>query len=779
MRALASLPLLVLLLLSSCRGEKEREREEEEEEREREERERARATPGDKLAWPAFDEASLIAAVATRGFQLGVPDPVAIAPDGAVLFRRDRPRDPRAELLLLDPTGKVTVLASAPALAGAGEARGIEGVELDAAGARVLVPLGDRMFLIERAGGAPREVATGAGALDPQLAPDGARVAFARDGDLWAMAPGDPKPARLTQHPPGIEYGVPEVVARDFGRTRGYWWSPDGQSIAFQRTDARGVEAIAIPDPRHPERPPAVLRYPRAGKPNAIVDLGVVSARGGAPKWITWDTARYPYLARVVWPAKGPLTLVVLNRPQTELAVLAADPATGATRTLLEEQEATWIDVAPDGLAWLPDGSAFLWLTEAQGAWSLELHAPAGAHLRQIAPAAFGPRRIVGVSPDGKEVIVEAAADAREQHVWRVPLEGGAPVALTTGGGVHRAIAGHGVVVVRSAARAGGTSVAALRADGRRFELPSVAERPARVPTTELVDVTMDTHAEHAAITRPSSFDAKVRYPVLLVADTGPRTKMVLDAKDTYVLDQWYADHGFVVVRVDGRGTPDRDRPWSRIVSKDLLTIPMNDQMGALRSFGARFPQLAVERTGVMGDGFGGYFAAMAVLLHPEVFAAAAAGSPITDWELFDTAFTERYLRLPAVNAEGYRRNSALAYAERLSRPLLIYQELTDERVHAVHTFALIEALAAGGKYARVVAVPPSADLVRSIGLVKMRLEYFRSSLGPPERPKVMPKPISDFERLEEERERAREQAGGKSERERERERGKGKYKRR
>jgi dipeptidyl-peptidase-4 len=734
------------------------------------------AAPADeKLAWPAIDEPSLVASAATEGFKLGAPVPLAVTPDGAVLFQRSKPRDPSADLYQLDPVGKISVLATAVALLGtapvaeterARAARGIATIDVSTDGTRVLVPLAGRLFVIERATGASRELTAGAH-RDPQLSPDGKRVAFVRDGDLWVVPisePGGPNasPTRLTQHPPDREYATPEVVAREFGRRYGYWWSPDSQSIVFQRTDARAVDTLYLGDPRHPEQPPQAVKYPRSGKTNATVDLGIVSVRGGAPRWVTWDLARYPYLARAIWPVKGPLTLIVVGRTQTVLAVLAVDPETGSTRPLVTEADPAWINVAQDPLTWLPDGSGFLWMTEKDGVWVLEHYAANGTLVRKVLTPDVGLRRVVGLSPDGHEAIVEAANDPREQHVWRVPLAGGAPIAITPSaeGGVHHARGGHGVLVITSAHRAGGRVTAAVRAEGSRIELPSVAERPPFAPTTKLESAIFDGHAQHAAITRPRAFDAKVQYPVLLRLGAEPGSTVVLDAMDTYWMDQWYADAGFIVVRSDGRGTPHRDREYERAIAGDVLTLPMNDQIGMIRRLAPRNPEIDRGRVGMIGSAFGGYLATLGALIHPDVFAAAVAVSPITDWELLDTAYSERYMKTAATNPDGYRRTNASTYAEQLKRPLLIVSDVTDDRIHFAHTLKLVEALSAAGKHVAVATLPATPAPTRELASVKLQLEFLREHLGPPVRPGVMPAARSYKQEEKERRERAREHSG-------------------
>ena len=276
----------------------------------------------------------------------------------------------------------------------------------------------------------------------------------------------------------------------------------------------------------------------------------------------------------------------------------------------------------------------------------------------------------------------------------------------------------------------------------------SMFYRSGTPPTTKLETVTIEDHTQFTAVTRPRAFDAKVRYPVLLVADAGPTAKVVVDTLDAYRLDQWYADAGFIVVRTDGRGTPDRGRDWQRAVASDLITIPMNDQMGALKQLGMRYPELDLARVGVIG----GYFAVMSVLLHPDVFAAAAATSPVTDWELVDATFAERYMKTPATNPEGYRRVSALTYASQLARPLLIIDDPTDARVPFANTAALLEALYAGAKHAEVAFEGEHDPIAHD----KLQLEFFRTHLGPPVRPAVMPVARTEEDEEREEREHNR-----------------------
>jgi dipeptidyl-peptidase-4 len=701
-----------------------------------------------KTTWPALDARLLADAAETFNFRLGLPVPLAITPDGAVLFRRTPPRSFAADLYELDTkTGAIKTLFTATGgdehLSDAEKARrertrtatrGVVDIDVSRDGRIVMIPLGGTLYLLDRQSGAKQAIDPGGEAYDPHLSPDGTHIAFVRDGDLWVLGTTG-TPRQLTKHPEGFEYGVADFAAmEELDRRRGFWWSPDSKQLLFQRSDNRGVDTIYVADARHPEKPPVPFKYPRAGRPNAILDLGVISAAGGEPRWITWDNAKYPYLARCTWPEKGPPTIVVLSREQTDLAAFALDGL--ALRPLVTEHDDAWINVPRPGSAfyaagaplWIDDKGAFLWTTERTGEWTLELHD--GASIKQLPIP--GLRTLLGL--DGNAAIVEASTDPTRQQIWRVPLDGSPPARVDTEDGVSTAEVDHGVEILATSLTTGGRSFTVVRGDAR-FPLPSVAEQPALVPTTKLETVQIAGRTHHTAITWPRTFDRSKKYPVLLKVYAGPHAKMVEAARDAYVMDQWYADAGFIVVRSDGRGTPDRGRAWERAILEDLITIPLQDQVDALQAMGRAHPEMDMTRVGVSGWSFGGYFSAMAVLLRPDVFAAAVAGAPVTDWQLYDTAYTERYMREPEHNPAGYERTSALTHAAKLSRPLLVIHGITDDNVHFAHTLALVESLYVAGKFANVITLSAThmvPDPKLSLAREQVQIDFFRQHLGPP-----------------------------------------------
>lgn len=697
-------------------------------------------------SWPALDANLLADAAATYNFRLGLPAPLAITADGAVLFRRTPPRSFAADLYELDTkTGAVKTLFAADAgdehLSDAEKARrertrtatrGVVDIDVSRDGRIVMVPLGGTLYLVDRSSGARRAVDPGGEAYDPHLSPDGAQIAFVRDGDLWVIGTTGTA-RRLTKHPEGFEYGVADFAAmEELDRRRGFWWSADSKQLLFQRSDNRPVDTIYVADARHPEKAPVPFKYPKAGRPNAVVDLGLIEAAGGDPRWITWDTTKYPYLARCTWPEHGPPTIVLLSREQQDLAAFSLEGP--ALRPLLTEHDDAWVNVPrpESGLyaAGTPlwTGDSFLWTTERTGDWTLELRTGSAAKTLAIP----GLRTLLGV--DGGAAYVTAQTDPTLQDVWRVPLDGSPPVRITDGDGLYTADVDHGVVVVGGALANGGRAAYVMR-DGKKWPLPSVAEQPKLVPTTVFETVQLAGRTHHVAITRPRHFDPSKKYPVLLKVYGGPHAKMVEQARDGFVMDQWYADAGFIVVRSDNRGTPDRGRDWERAILKDLITIPMQDQVDALQAMGKAHPEMDMARVGVFGWSFGGYFSTMAVLLRPDVFACAVAGAPVIDWQLYDTAYTERYMREPEHNKAGYESTSALTHAKNLARPLLLIHGITDDNVHFANALALIEALYVEGKFIDVITlsathmVPdPKLNLARE----QVQIDFFRSHLGPP-----------------------------------------------
>ncbi|HEX9102305.1 MAG TPA: DPP IV N-terminal domain-containing protein, partial [Polyangia bacterium] len=639
------------------------------------------------VAAPAFAEDQFLRELAvTRSYNLGRPAHAEPTADGStVLFLRTEPRSPVGSLYAFDvATGQTRELITpAQILKGADEklsqaekaqrerqrisTRGFTGFQLSDDGKLVLVTLSGKLYVLRRADNDVTELKTGAlPPLNPTWSPDATKIAYVHGRDLYVYDLKQRREARLTRSSdPALSNGLAEFVAQEeMGRVRGFWWSPDGTKLAYEEADNRGVEQLAVPDVAHPEQLPEPTYYPRPGKANAKVRLGVIAVGGGATTWVNWDHDQFPYLARVVWRDRAPLTLVVQTRDEKGLQLLAADKA-GRARVLVDEHDDAWIDLDPDVPEWLPDGSAFLWSTQAAGWPTLQLRAADGHLVRALSTDQESYRALAHVDAARRVAWFVGAPTAPEEQVYRVALDGGAPERVTKEHGVHVAdFARKGDrvwvenVVTPTALRRALVHVADDKGGDRVVgELPSVAATPPFV-SNELVERVGEL-GFWTALVRPRSFDPKRKYPVVVDVYAGPGHQQVTATPK--LLRQWMADHGVIVVAIDGRGTPGRGHDWERFIAGDFSRT-IDDQAAALQALAAKHPELDLSRVGITGWSFGGYESALAVLKRGDVFHVAVAGAPVVDWHDYDTHYTERYLGVLPEHKAAYDASSLLSY---------------------------------------------------------------------------------------------------------------------
>jgi dipeptidyl-peptidase-4 len=698
----------------------------------------------------------------TRGFMLGRPVKPVPTPDGkAVLFLRSEPRVAKLRLYEFDVaagktrellTPEMVVKGAHESLSPEEKARrermrvsvgGFTSFQLSPDGNLVLLSLSGKLYVFRRDTGAIRELNTGDGTiLDPKFSPDGESVSYVGDHDLYVLNLTTQKAHAVTTGGTAqVTHGLAEFVAQEeMDRYTGYWWSPDAKALAYEEADAHGVETWYVADPSQPGQAPLTSFYPRPGKANVKVRLGVVPVKGGKTTWIDWDHKRFPYLAMVRWPKGGPLLVGVQTRDQTELALLKADPATGKTSPLVKEQDPAWVNLHQDVPRWLSDGSGFLWTTERDGGPQLELRAPNGRLRRVLVPASAGYIGLDSVDEERKEVFYYASTDPTQAHMFRLACDREEdPVPLTKQPGLYTATFAkdHSVYVLSARLPQAMPKSTVHRRDGMMVgELPSVAEDPPFAPHVEVLKVGLG-EGFYAAVVRPRSVEAGKRYPVLVDVYGGPHHLQVVASMNRWLLDQWYADQGFVVVSVDGRGTPGRGRAWERAIGHKFGSVPLEDQVAGLQALGKRFPELDLRRVGIDGWSFGGYLSALAVLRRPDIFKAAVAGAPVVDWHDYDTHYTERYLGMPPKDQAAYEEGSLLTYAEQLRRPLLILHGTADDNVYFRHSLRLARALFRAGKEFEILPLPGLTHMVPD-PVVMERLhariaEFFRKHLASPD----------------------------------------------
>ncbi len=672
----------------------------------------------------------------TRGFMLGRPVSAKPTSDGkSVLFLRAEPRVPKLQLYEFDVASKQTRLLLSPEqlLKGAEEnlspeekARrermrvsvgGFTSYQLSKDSARILLSLSGKLYIFERTTSSVQELKVPAGTmLDPQFSPDGQSVSYVRDNDLYVIDLKSNQERRLTSGgTERLSHGLAEFVAQEeMNRFHGYWWSPDSKQIVFQETDASEVETWFVADPIKPEQTPLTSFYPRPGKKNVKVRVAIIPATGGDPKWLPWDNEAYPYLAKVTWDEGAPLCFTVQNREQTELAVLQVDPATGKNKPLVIERDKTWVNLDQTVPRWTPDGSSFLWTTEAPGAWQLELRNKEGALQRVLVPANAMFRGLIDVNFHTRKIVYNASTNPTELHLHSISLDGGHSQNLTHGHGLFAAAySTNSALSVRTASLADKMPVTTVHdAQGNLIaELPSVAENPPFTPRAEILQLP-DAKGMYAEVLRPANFKPGQKYPTIVYVYGGPHSIVVNASMAGNLLHQWLADQGFLVVSIDNRGTPGRGRDWERVIHKEFGSLPLKDQVEGLQALAKRIPEIDLARVGITGWSFGGYMSALAALRRPDIYKAAVAGAPVVDWLDYDTHYTERYLGLPNTSPDSYKEASLLTYAQKLDSKLLLLHGTADDNVYFRHTLKLVDALFRNGQSVEVLPLSSLTHMV-------------------------------------------------------------------
>jgi dipeptidyl-peptidase-4 len=683
----------------------------------------------------------------TRGFSCGAPRLFTIAPDGArvVFVRSTSGTDTVGRLWVLDAaTGQETLVADPAALhEGAEElsreeqarrermreqASGVVGYATDKDATRAVFALSGGLYAASLTSAEPVHALEVAGpVIDPRLSPDGRHVAYHAHGALRLVEADGTGDRALVE--PSHEHETCGLVdfaaAEELERSRGFWWSPASDALLVERFDVSLVQEWWIADPVHPGTRPYAHRYPSAGTPNAVVSLDLVRLDGSSLP-VEWDAEALPYLVDVHWGEAGDPLVVLASREQKRFVVLAVDPATAQTRVVAEWTDPQWVDVFPGSVRWSPDGQ-LLTLRADRGTDTYRLHLGDG----WLSPAGLQLRGVAGADDDG--VLALAAPHPMQSALVRIRWDGSVSTLAGDGGYATGLSAGGTSVVVER--RLGSTAVSyEVRSSPDAHAVESFAETPVVEPRVEVIEAGPD--AILTAVLWPTGHEPGTRrLPVVLSPYGGPHHQEVLAAGGLYGEDQWLADQGFCVVVADGRGTPGRGPSWDRRIKHDLATGVLDDQVTALQAVAERWPDdVDTDRVAIRGWSFGGYLAALAVLARPDVFHAAVAGAPVTEWRLYDTAYTERYLGIPTDDAAPYDACSLIPFAPQLRRPLLIIHGLTDDNVVVAHTLALSGALTVHGRPHQVLPLSgvthmtPQEEVAENKLLLE--LDFIRRSLG-------------------------------------------------
>jgi dipeptidyl-peptidase-4 len=543
-----------------------------------------------------------------------------------------------------------------------------------------------------------------------KFSPDGRRVGFVRDNNIFVtdLATGA-ETAVTSDGGDNVINGASDwVYEEELDLRDAFRWSPDGQRIAFWRFDQTAIRPFYLlnQDSLYPSLVP--VRYPKAGTPNSDVKIGVADVATGRTAWVDLGADKDTYVAAMDF-ADSPteVWLTRLNRHQNRLDLLLADATSGASRVIMTDTDSAWVDANQP--RWIDGGKQFLFVSERDGYDQVYLFDRRGSLVRRLTPGGWDVRDLYGVDEKERVVYLSGAIDGPlGRQLLRVGLDGKGLARISTEPGTHGAefaptfklyvdtYSQAGVPPEQTLRRADGKLVRTIADNAKLREKVSALglNRP------EFITVrTPDGVELNAWIIKPKGFDQARRYPLLMNVYGGPGSQTVIDSWGgaNYLWHQMLAQDGYLVASVDNRGTGGRGARFMKMTYLHLGRYESADQIAAARWFGAQ-SFVDADRIGIWGWSYGGYMTSLSMFRGAGVFKAGLAVSPVTDWRLYDTIYTERYMRTPQENAAGYEASAPLTYADSLKGSFLLVHGTGDDNVHFQNSVRLVERLEAANK---------------------------------------------------------------------------------
>jgi len=544
--------------------------------------------------------------------------------------------------------------------------------------------LGGSVVLIDLISGVATMPPIESGVFDVRLSPDGNTISYLRGTSLCVASLTGGERVIASDSNEAVSWGNAEfIAAEEMGRFRGYWWSPDSQSIAACRVNVSSINVWHIADPAHPELPATEHRYPAAGTPNASVSLHIISVATSTaiPAELSGN---WEYLNTVSWNSAG-LIAQTQTRDQKQIDIHSIDASTGNATIVFTDTDEAWVELVPGVPALQLDGT-LVTCADRNGSRRLLVDGVA------VTPTTMQVRSVVST----RDSIVFMANDISSP--WEIDAW------AYNSGALEQITQSNGTVSITGSLSCYVSRISTLDTERAQFtvhtatathDIASLAETSLVQPNVRIMSV--GPRGIPVAILLPRD-GLSTKLPVLFDPYGGPHAQRVVASRAAYNSSQWFADQGFVVVIVDNTGTPGKGSAWERGVLNDLAQPVLDDQVEILRDLNDLEPRADTSRVGIRGWSFGGYLAALAVLRRGDLFHAGVAGAPVTDWRLYDTHYTERYLGNPSIDASAYEATSLFNDAEHLRQPLLLIHGLADDNVVAAHTLQLSSALLAAGK---------------------------------------------------------------------------------
>ena len=585
-----------------------------------------------------------------------------------------------------------------------------------------ILPIGGDLYLLRGDSPLQRLTETPTPEIDPKPSPDGTKVAFVRNNELFVMDLATRVETQLSRGATeGLTHGLAEFMAQEeMDRSTGFWWSLDGSKIAYQETDERAIPAYSIVHQGGVDPSVETHRYPFPGSSNAKVKLGVVATRGGETTWLDLPNTGSGdfYLARVDWENPSNLLVQILARDQKTLTLARVSLDRGASKVLVEEKSKTWVNLHNDLRAVEGTGEVVC-SSERSGFRHLLLLDREGRVVRELTSGDWPVDGVDHLDPKRREVwFSTGAARPLERQVFRVSLDGGPIVPVSKEPGTHRGtVSGDGdhYVDVFSSRTVPPTTRLMAR-DGQVIaELDASARTDPRVETFRLSPPEFASFRNRdgvemfGAFYPPKSQALGAKAPLVVMLYGGPHVQYVSDswAMTADLNAQALTERGFAVWKMDNRGSSRRGVAFESSIHRAMGTVEVLDQVDGVRFVTTKYPEIVdARRVGVTGSSYGGYMTLRCLTEAPLTFQSGVAVAPVTDWDGYDTCYTERYMETPATNPDGYRRSSVLSRAGQVAGALLVIHGMIDENVHFRHSARLASALIAANRPFEMLPLP-------------------------------------------------------------------------
>lgn len=543
-----------------------------------------------------------------------------------------------------------------------------------------------------------------------QFSPDGTKVAFVRNHNLYIKDLSKNEEEEITNDGKTNEIinGAADYVYYEFSLASGFAWSPDSSQIAYYRFDEREVPLVHMTKfiGLYPEN--FTYKFPKPGEKNAEVEIFVYNLKTGAARKMDLGPEKDQYIPRLKWtPDSKSLCITRMNRHQNRLELLLAAPKTGEARVIFTEINQYWISLH-DNLTFLPGSRHFLWTSEKDGFNHIYLYATNGKLVRQITQGPWDVRSFNGYDAKSGTIYYTASEESPlRRDVYSINITGKKKRKLTPLPGQNRASFSRTFKYFINTYSNANTppTISIHNAKGKKlkvlednFQLKLIMKNHGFTPKEFFAFTTSDGVELNAWMIKPPDFTEEEKYPVLMYEYGGPGSQTVTDGWDrSLAWYQFFAQKGYIIVSVDGRGSGGRGQEFKKITYLNLGKYETQDQIAGARYL-STLPYVDVSRIGIFGGSYGGYMAALCILKGADVFKVGIVSKPVTHWKYYDTIYTERYMRTPWENPDGYRESAPITYVDKLEGKLLLLHGTADDNVHFQHSLMFAEALVEANK---------------------------------------------------------------------------------